>query len=185
MGSQGASRGPGQALFESYPSLSPVYDPGFSSYDGSESRRIMLKWRNLSDSAVSMAHIPNLIWTDRAANMLVGTKSLLDSVPSTRSYPVYIYERKITYNYLYAVPALFCWVFWVFWIGTIAVLSIVGTSNNIGISRCKDLINRLSVGRALAAAEYSSSNHFGDSTTEWMKSTGHLMIDLAEVGKAK
>jgi hypothetical protein len=146
---------------------------------------MMLRWQNLSDSSEDVAKIPNLIWTDRAGNMLLGTKSLLDALPPGGQYQVRTYERRITYKYLYAIPALLCWALWLTWIGAISIFACCGNINRIGIKRCKELINQLSVGRALAIVEYPHSNHFSDSTTEWIKSTGSVEIDLDSVGKAK
>lgn len=177
---QGASRGPGHALVDTYPPGHSV--SGYRPYDGTLSRRLLLKWQSLSDSPARAANIPNLIWTDLAANMLVGTKSLTDS---TRSYQVRMYKRKITYNYFFAIPAFCCWVLWIAWIVAIIMLSIVGSAKDVALSRCKDRINRLSVGRALVVAGYPSSNHFGTPTADWLKSAGGLEIDLTKVGSAE
>jgi hypothetical protein len=146
---------------------------------------MMLRWQNLSDSSEDVAKIPNLIWTDRAGNMRLGTKSLLDALPPGGQYQVRTYERRITYKYLYGIPALFCWALWLTWIGAISIFACFGNINRIGIKRCKELINQLSVGRALAIVEYPHSNHFSDSTTEWIKSTGSVEIDLDSVGTVK
>ncbi len=41
---------------------------------------VLAKWRELRIAAFP-EKIPNLIWTDAAANMLVGTKSMLSAFP--------------------------------------------------------------------------------------------------------
>jgi hypothetical protein len=59
---------------------------------------MMAKWRELSASQATAAKIPNLIWTDLAANMLVGTKSLLSAFPDTQSYKVRSNKRRLFFS---------------------------------------------------------------------------------------
>jgi hypothetical protein len=148
-------------------------------YDGTQNRRMMAKWQNLSSSLTSVANIPNLIWTDIAANMLVGTKSLNDAFPSTNAYEVRMYQRRITYNYLYGIPGLLCWTIWLLWV--LMILALLFSSNShsrISPSAVKSLINRLSVGRALVATEHSESCAADAPTKEWLSKAGLIEIEL-------
>ncbi|KIY03831.1 uncharacterized protein Z520_00522 [Fonsecaea multimorphosa CBS 102226] len=81
------------------------------------------RWRDLSQSAAAMAKVPNLVWTDIAASMLVGTRSWNsgnqlpanlqkrddDGTNSTGGdqaiVPVTVYQRQIRYHWRFAIPA--------------------------------------------------------------------------------
>lgn len=89
----------------------------------------MLIQKPCSRNASTAALIPNLIWTDLMANAVIGTRSWFSSndLPnnlqpkpngagstlakratsnSTPEVPVFLYHSKVTYNWLYAIPAL-------------------------------------------------------------------------------
>ena len=70
-----------------------------------------LKWMNLTSSFDTIHKIPRLIWTDIAANIMIGSKSVLNAFPDHKM-EVQIFRRKITYNYVYAIPALISWIIW-------------------------------------------------------------------------
>lgn len=142
---------------------------------------MLLKWRNLSASSTTMASIPNLIWTDIAANMLVGTKSLTDAFPSTKTYQVRLYERKITYKYVYAIPGFLCWASWATAIaGLLLLLSFPDSRERMRPSFLKHLINRLSVGRVLADGIKTKRCSVDAPTREWIRKAGRVEIDLWE-----
>jgi hypothetical protein len=128
-----------------------------------------------------MASIPNLIWTDIAANMLVGTKSLTDAFPSTKTYQVRLYERKITYKYVYAIPGFLCWASWATAIaGLLLLLSFPDSRERMRPSFLKHLINRLSVGRVLADGIKTKRCSVDAPTREWIRKAGRVEIDLWE-----
>jgi hypothetical protein len=136
---------------------------------------MLAKWGNLSSSVATASKIPNLIWTDIAANMMVGTKS--DS-----SYPrqVRISQRRITYKGIFGIPGILCLVLWLAW----AILLLgLGFSRQhrrrISFHALKRLINRLSVGRPLADAQEPGIYNLNASTKEWLREPGHIVIDLA------
>jgi hypothetical protein len=150
--------------------LTPIID-----YSGSQDRRMLAKWANLSSSAATASKIPNLIWTDIAANMMVGTKS-----GSAHPRQVRISQRRITYNVFFGIPGILCVVLWLAW----AILLLgLGFSRQhrrrISFPALKRLINRLSVGRPLADAQEPGIYNANASTKEWLKARGHIVIDLA------
>ncbi|KAF1846238.1 uncharacterized protein K460DRAFT_417361 [Cucurbitaria berberidis CBS 394.84] len=100
--------------------LGMAYKTGMSTkgvdYSGQSNLAMFKKWQELSRTPASSAKILNLVWTDLAANMVVGTKSLApgqdskrkrDDVTneSSKTPPVTSYTRRVKYHYAYGIPA--------------------------------------------------------------------------------
>ncbi|CAO2649827.1 Nn.00g011190.m01.CDS01 [Neocucurbitaria sp. VM-36] len=99
--------------------LDMAYDFSLSTkgidYSGQSNLALFRKWQELSRSPDTSAKILNLIWTDIAANMVVGTKSLTppetkrkrDDAPGNASTPptVTSYSKRVKYRYAYGIPA--------------------------------------------------------------------------------
>jgi hypothetical protein len=102
--------------------LDMTYDIGESysidpiDYSGKANLAMSRKWQELSRTAATSAKILNLIWTDIATNMVVGTKGLHTPESSkrkrdgedagTRRMPaVTSYSRRVKYHYVYGIPA--------------------------------------------------------------------------------
>jgi hypothetical protein len=104
--------------------LDMTYDTGSSSfsttgalidYSGRSNMAMYKKWQELSKDPGTSAKILNLIWTDIAANMVVGTKGLQphDNAKSKRdgafsgskTPAVVNYTRRVQYKYVYGIPA--------------------------------------------------------------------------------
>jgi hypothetical protein len=141
---------------------------------------MLAKWRELAASPETIVKIPNLIWTDIAANMLVGTKSMISASASTPVYQVRGNRRRIFLNYFWAIPAFICLEIWIL----CAALSFViylfpRTHSLVRLPALRDLINRLSVGRPLVSA-YHQLSPTNDllSTKEWVSTAGQQMVDL-------
>jgi hypothetical protein len=149
-------------------------------YSGAQNRKSLLKWRNLTASTSSMALIPNLIWTDQVANMLVGTKSLLNAIPSG-IYPVRMNHRRITYDFRYGIPAFLLWLIWL----AVVTLALWRLLDKHGRERLhptslRILINKLTVGRALVELENSGLCETDAPTNEWLDKAGGTLIDLSD-----
>ncbi|KAF2477234.1 uncharacterized protein BDR25DRAFT_165332, partial [Lindgomyces ingoldianus] len=89
---------------------------GIPDYTGKSNLAMYVKWQELSRNASAAAKIINLMWTDIAANAVVGTKSQLPSeslhnlgkragAKATALVPVTIYTRRIRFHPAYGVPA--------------------------------------------------------------------------------
>ncbi|KAK4246331.1 hypothetical protein C7999DRAFT_33294 [Corynascus novoguineensis] len=74
---------PGATLETLYYSVDPGLD-GLPDYSGQTNLALKRRWKDLSRSADTVAKIPNLIWTDLAANAVVGTKGLAGMAPNQR-----------------------------------------------------------------------------------------------------
>jgi hypothetical protein len=172
---QAASRGPGLFLDYVYRAHGREAD-----YQGTQNGRMLAKWRELSASPETAAKIPNLIWTDLAANMLVGTKSLLSAFPDTQSYRVRSNKRQIFFHYAWAIPALMCAAIWILCAILCLTLYLIPQSRSrMRLSRLKVLINQLSVGRALVVADQFNAVGVEGSTKEWLATTGRRRINLS------
>jgi len=140
----------------------------------------MAKWRNLSTCPETIEKIPNLMWTEIAANVLVGTKSIISAFPSAPVYQVQSNRRRIFFNYAWAFPGIICMAIWVFRaVLSLAIYLFPGPHSLARLSALRDLINRLSVGRPLVSAYHQSSPTNGYlSTKEWVSTAGQRTIDL-------
>ena len=112
--------------------LDMVYKTGSSSqgivdYSGQSNLAMFRRWQELSRTPETSAKILNLIWTDIAANMVVGTKGLEANEVSKRAAahqerrkrdgasnappqhnkmpPITNYTRRVRYKYAYGIPA--------------------------------------------------------------------------------
>lgn len=85
-------------------------------YSGQSNLAMFRKWQELSKTPSTSAKILNLIWTDIAANMVVGTKSLAPHENAKRKRddatgdastpsPVTNYTRRVKYRNAYGIPA--------------------------------------------------------------------------------
>jgi hypothetical protein len=85
-------------------------------YSGKVNLAMYKKWQELSRTTATSANIINFIWTDIAANMVVGTKGLQPHEASKRKRdsnassqaktpPVINYARRVKYKYVYGIPA--------------------------------------------------------------------------------
>lgn len=134
-----------------------------------------LKFENLTSTPVTIHKVPRLIWTDIATNVLVGSKSVLTAFPNSQM-EVEMFRRKITYKYVYAIPAMVCWIVW---LGSIvllvALLFVLDLRLRLNLRMLRSLINQLSVCRPLVAAEgIDVGRGVNMSTKEWVSTVGKV-----------
>ncbi|KAH7394721.1 hypothetical protein BKA66DRAFT_509547 [Pyrenochaeta sp. MPI-SDFR-AT-0127] len=111
--------------------LDMAYETGTSSsitskgvdYSGQSNLAMFRKWQQLSQTPDTSAKILNLIWTDIAANMVVGTKGLQPkdngkrkrdgeaNATGAKTPPTTSYTRRVKYYYVYGIPAFAALVF--------------------------------------------------------------------------
>ena len=155
---------------------------GLLNYSGTRDRRMLLKWHNLTSSSSSMSHIPNLIWTDIMSNMVVGTKSVLSAFPDKHLMSVRIARRRITYNYVWAVPGLCCLLLWLLW--ALLLLGMTVSSplfrSRLSLRALRILTNRLSVGRPLVELKSPENYDVNAPTKTWIEVAKYVEIDLLQ-----
>lgn len=194
-----AITGPSKAwrrVYNGFDSTGVVVD-----YSGKGGLALYNKWDNLSHTAEGAAKILNLLFTDYAANDLVGTRSHLttsdlppnlqkrDTSASTQDdkmqagkVPVHLYRRVIRYRYLYGIPALVCVVV----VAAILVSTIIALLTGRGsIERVKRYLWRLSAGRIMIAFIYPESKHLYSDTKEWIQGVGATNIRILLDGRSQ
>ncbi|KAF2822558.1 hypothetical protein CC86DRAFT_301012 [Ophiobolus disseminans] len=151
--------------------LQMTYDTGKSSlnsavdYSGKANLAMYKKWQELSRTPGTSAKILNLIWTDIAANMVVGTKGLQPHEGSKRKRdgasaetrkmpPVINYTRRIKYKYVYGIPAFTALVLF-----AAAILSAIFFALFAGAkpAAMRTFLQHTSVGRFLTSQSQSQS----------------------------
>lgn len=140
-----------------------------------------LKLQNLSASMETIPLIPNLIWTDIAANMLVGTKSRLTNTGNLSALgEVRVLQQKITYKYQYGILGFICCCIWIFCALFCILLSLIPRfRSRLTIGAMRRLLNKLSVGRSLLLAK-PDGDSFEMTTKEWLSKVGKIQIELSE-----
>ena len=180
--------------------LATVYQSSLSTiglvdYTGESSLAMFRLWQNLSSSATTAHKITNLIWTDLAANSVVGTKSMAtqETVQDSRNavvtsnsitVPVTIYHRQILYHIPYAIPAfivLFCILC------TAVLTSGIAVFGHAGLSKMRKYLNITSPGRILTSLLPMGPSE-GDKdavvhqkpSQEWVDDVGKKQITIRE-----
>ncbi|KIW86078.1 hypothetical protein Z517_01472 [Fonsecaea pedrosoi CBS 271.37] len=176
--------------------LSGVYQynsGGWADYTGDTNMAMYARWRDLSGSAATMAKIPNLVWTDIAANMLVGTRSWNsddqlpvnlqkrseDGTSSADSdhavIPVTVYQRRIRYRWRFAIPAFLALALLL----AVLLAALVSVLSGRGLpARVRHYLFHLSSGRMLGEIQYTGECDKLAPTNEWLARVGSRRSDL-------
>lgn len=126
-------------------------------YSGKSNLALYRLWRDLSRTTASATKIMNLIWTDVAANSVVGTKSMeaskgSEGVPDTTTKvndaEVIMYHQRIKFHLPYGIPA-FLVVFST--LCAFLVTSIFVILGRVSPSKIRKYLNETSVGRLLTS----------------------------------
>jgi hypothetical protein len=166
---------------------SSISDPG--DYSGQTSVALFFKWRSLTESPSTASKILNLVWTDIAANSVVGTRAwgwsarpnMLQrrdaglSPGSIVQVPVTLWQRHLRYHPVYAIPAIFAAILVL--IATIAALVLL-TMKRSGPSKMRWYLNHTSAGRILTTFLYPNDSEPQASTSVWSSGAGRKNVDL-------
>lgn len=141
----------------------------FADYSGATSLALYTKWQQLSNSSHTASSILNFIWTDVAANAVIGTKgwglhseassdpsnfipspgvSTTDVNPlSSTLVPVMIYQQRIRYRLPFAVPAIVVLAILLTVLTTVVFLIVTGKT---GVKRMRHALDATSNARIIA-----------------------------------
>lgn len=174
-----------QALLNAFSITRPgqLGDQGFGDYSGRTGLALYSKWQKLSSSAGDASNIINLVWTDIAANSVVGTKgwglgSTAGSLSRKRDtdeadlVAVTIYHRRVRYRIPYAVPAFIALAVTVVVVVAWIVLLVVGKT---GPTRLRDLLDATSAGRVMGFFLWPGKAAVRE-TDEWVKAVGTQVV---------
>ncbi|KAL4895553.1 hypothetical protein BDV59DRAFT_211740 [Aspergillus ambiguus] len=195
---------PGVDFYEQllYRALSVYQQPNspYGDYSGYTSMALYAKWQQLSATASGAASIIDLIWTDLAANTVVGTRgwglravATDEGIPSESSttgrlrrrvaagsdgddaavVPVAVYKRKIRYRIPFAVPAFI--VAGVTLAALVCLVALV-VMRRTGVTRLKMFLESTSVGGALALLLFKSET----AGAQWMKAIREKNVKITE-----
>ncbi|KAK4904685.1 hypothetical protein LTR49_025906 [Elasticomyces elasticus] len=172
--------------------LSTVYsvgaDPSFSTYGttsragnidytGLSSLAMWARWQNLTRDSTAASLIPNLIWTDQAASLVVGTKGVLGPGNAAQgSMVITPVKALVRYHIVYAIPAFVCLALLLAITVAAIVCAFVGGG---GLRRLRHQLQALSVGRVYTVLLSPEEVNLQMSGREWSKRFGGTKVDLS------
>jgi hypothetical protein len=175
-----------------------ILSSGIQDLSGWNQLSLATVWRKMSTTSMGTAGIMNLIWTDLAANALVGTRGWVDnrvlppnlqseetlrkrdissstSTTAASRVSVRAYVRRTRYHWLYAIPAGLTLLLVVV-ICVAALVAVVSGKGNV--RRIRHYSDSLSAGRLLVALK-TGVRDFESSSAEWLKVSGRRRMSLA------
>lgn len=164
-------------------------------YTGESNIAMFRLWQNYSLHADNAARILNLVWTDYAANTVVGTRGMHDQDAGAAAqkretsssqddlYPVKNYHRRIRYHIPYGIPAFIV----LFFSAIIFACTILSCLFKSGPRKMKRFLMKTSQGRILTARLYGTSSPSPEyssrgfkATKEWRDTVGRKEISLSQ-----
>lgn len=148
--------------------LSSTYQISYGSvdidYTGKSSLALFRKWQNYTRDPESAKNVPNLIWTDLAANSVLGTRGMhtqrTDNSIQKRAesdkddlYPVTTYHQRIRYRLPYAIPAIIVLLL----TAVILFFTLLSCLRRSGINKMDRFLKKTSQARLLTARLYGTS----------------------------
>jgi hypothetical protein len=166
---------------------------GGADYSAYTSLALFAKWQTLSRSAESAGTIIDLIWTDDAANAVVGTRGwgLHTSSVGTGNAQVEtifetpvavfvtVYGRTIRYHIPFAVPAFVVLAASTILLGLLIALLV---QRRTGFARMRRMLESSSVGRVVGAVVWPEMTGTSGKTEKWIKSVGERHVTITERG---
>merc|ERR1711939_919418 len=171
---------------------------GAYDYTGQSNLALFQKWQGLSTSIDGVAKMLNLVWADTAANYLQGTrgwgsgkvtdasggnpsasrlkKRQSDNGNQSVMVPVQLYEKKIQYHWVYAIPAFIVLATFL----CVMAASCCCMLLRSGPKRTRYYLNHLSAGRLLAEQRYPGAVDKQVSTATWIKMAGKYPVALKD-----
>jgi hypothetical protein len=190
------------AMFDTYSVSADVLDQQnniVADYTGHSNLAMYNRWKNLSATASGSSHIINLVWTDLAANAVVGTRSWLPSEPlpdlAKRAdgdtpgvkVPIYVFSRGTKYHIKYAIPAFLVLGLLLVAICASLIAVIFGRAS---FGRIRLYLSRVSSGRlmttmvaddvAMGETTGVSDESSAAGTKQWLKRRGKTVIDVSD-----
>jgi hypothetical protein len=184
----------GQALQNAFTIRRPgsVGYEGYADYSGMTGLALYKKWQALSKSAEGAAEIVKLVWTDIAANSVVGTRGWgLDGSPEGADggvgavrkkrdangddavVLVTVYRRRVRYRLPYMAPAVVVLALAVGVLGTWLVLLVMGRT---GPAKMRRFLDATSPGRILGGFLWPGKAATVGRTDEWVKTVGTRVV---------
>ena len=149
-------------------------------YTGTASMALWSLWQNLTTTAQNASLIPQLIWTDVAASMVVGSKGVLGPGNAASGNTVQILVTpsvsKVKIHYLFAIPAFLASLGLLLVLMAAIVSWVLGRKN---LDRMRLHFQQLSPGRIFTTFLYKDHGGMTATPRDWSKRMGDTMIDLS------
>lgn len=147
---------------------------------GRANMAIFTRWQNLSAKPETASNIIKLLWTDLAASAVVGTKGVLGPMndegsgdaASIRVRPI---ENKITFNYLYGIPAFILAMFLIL-IFIVMLFSVC--FGKVTLAKLRLRLQQLSTGRIFTTFLYPDASNLTMRSKEWAKGNGNTTVTV-------
>ncbi|EER37428.1 predicted protein [Histoplasma capsulatum H143] len=199
-----------QAMLTALTITRPGGNRGYVDYSGFTSLALFAKWQSLSKTPEGAARILDLVWTDSAANAVMGTKGwgvtsfsatahqqrqrgkpqdanvrykkreTAITDPAEQIVPVTPFKKYIRYKIPFAVPAF---IILTVTLATIIALTVLCVMGRTGSKRMRTFLEASSTGRiigSLVAVEGEENIAMG--TKEWVKSVGRKVVKITKKG---
>lgn len=165
-------------------------------YTGKSSLAMFRHWKDYSSDPGTANRILDLVWTDWAANTVVGSRDLHDdkgtvekrAAPTGKDnlYPVTVFSRRLRYHVPYGIPAFIV----LFFMALISAGTLLSCFTGTGPGKMRRYLMRTSQARLLTARLYGSSfpqpsggARKGPSSAEtksWRDTVGRKEISLSQ-----
>ncbi|KAK6365158.1 hypothetical protein LTR64_008821 [Lithohypha guttulata] len=180
-------------------------DDGTQDYSGATNVATLSRWREASKTTAGVSKMLSLIWTDKAANLLTGTRgwntqtltpdNLLPNprkrkrqsqiaqgkAESRTLVRVTIYKRRIRYRWRFAIPAFLS----IALVGLISMGALIlYILRKTTFAKINHYLRQLLAGRLLCAMQYPGKGDQKASTEEWLSQVGHKPVQVNEQGAA-
>ena len=134
----------------------------------------------------------NRVWTDVAANAVVGTKGLMGSrynpdadldkrsldplTGASKAQMITVFKRRIRYHWPFAIPAF---IVILAFLATIASAIAVCLTNRFGLGSLKAVLHKTSIGRILGGVLYPEGASSNSKTSAWIQRVGKVEVDFS------
>jgi len=187
------------AVLEAVYMASILTDRTIADYSGYNNQLLYGLWRNLSTSTRGVSRVVNLIWTDIAANAMMGTRGWVPSptppgLVSKRDHasgeedaearvPIRLFTRIVKYRIPYAIPAILVLAILAMGLILIVLLLLGGRTTT---SKLAWFISRLTSGRIMT--RFLENGEDGDekieesassTTSAWVSGLGRMQVDIS------
>ncbi|UDD63490.1 hypothetical protein AFCA_010754 [Aspergillus flavus] len=155
-----------------------------SRYTGLNDLALYSQWLELSSSSSGVEHMLKLMWTDMAANTVVGTRGWHSPKNGERlskrdsgevNVPVTLWSQHIEYRLPYAIPAFILLALCIA-LGAWSIWLLI--FRRVGLKQMRTYLARTSPGRILGHALHEDQGNILASTDVWLQQIGLRKVTL-------
>ena len=147
-------------------------------YTGYTNMAMWAKWQELSASAENASQILDLIWTDTAASLVVGTKGTLGANNAGMPVPITVQPltTRVSYHWPYGIPAFLVALVFLACVVAALVSACLGRASVASLRRH---IYQTSVGRVFTVLTHPDEGTFEMPAKDWSRALGGRIVDLS------